>query len=795
MRLLAAMLLYTSCISLHSQQSISGVVEDGSNQPIMYANVMLMNGSDSTYITGTNTDTAGIFNLKINSQGVYYLEISSIGYLTLNYELNDFTDQISIVMSPASELLDEVVVKGQRSMYELKSDRLVVNIASQISMSGNNALQLLKKVPGVIIQENQNSISLNNKGGVLVMINNRITRVPREVLIQQLQGMQAENIERIEVIHQPSARYDADNAAGIIHIVMKKRIFNGMSGNINTVIGYGQAENGSIGGNLNFRQGNLNIYGSASAVSDKANNFSVNHYREYDFNGDNFFYENLLNSKDIRSNNISAQSGIDWQLNDKFIVGALAGYSDGKFEFLNSDSNSTFQKNNAITDVTNFGINTITENTNYFYNLNLNMSLSESSNINVDFDQFFLDAQNGSQLDNQEINAENDKIRSQRISGFDITTFKSDYTLSTDAGKLELGVKGTYNRTTTAVKNESLISGEWVNFDVFNIEEDLIKEDILAMYGTYQKRISSEWDIEMGARYENFKYNLAARDEINNLSLGFKNLFPVVRINHKIDSLQSLQLTYNRRTDRPQFSNLAAFYLLVDPTLLANSNTRLRPSFTNTLALSFQRRSMILMLEGFKTAGFITFYNTVDKASGIQTSQPINFDKLEALQLTLSQPIYFSEAWESSWNLQGGYYRILDASNRPIPYEDDILSFSIQGNNSFNLGRGWYASLDGKYTSEFISGDQRQFLYHFINAGIRKKLGNHSFNFVINDISNSSGKIDWEYDQPALGIRTFGNNNWSERTFLMNYTYTFQTNNIKASRQRSTASSEERSRM
>jgi hypothetical protein len=325
---------------------------------------------------------------------------------------------------------------------------------------------------------------------------------------------------------------------------------------------------------------------------------------------------------------------------------------------------------------------------------------------------------------------------------------------------------------------------------------DDIHENVLAAYGSVQKKWNTKWESNLGARLEQYTYNLDDAQGDNDFAIKYTNLFPVVRTSYSIDSTKTLSLSLNRRIERPSFMNLTGYNLLMDPSLLVTSNTRIRPSFTNAVRLVYNHRSFLMAFEINRTQGAISFYNTVDKESNLQTSIPINFDSMEGVLLSLSFPIKISNFWKMNWNLDGAYKKVKDASNRPLPFEKAMFTATVQLNNVFELGNSWTANIDGRYMSPYIAGDQVQYLQHFINFGLSKKFHNHSsLTFSVQDFSATSGKIDWEYNQPELGIKTGGDNDMSERVFQLTYSFPFGNQKVKEKRNRVTGSKEERDRM
>jgi hypothetical protein len=169
---------------------------------------------------------------------------------------------------------------------------------------------------------------------------------------------------------------------------------------------------------------------------------------------------------------------------------------------------------------------------------------------------------------------------------------------------------------------------------------------------------------------------------------------------------------------------------------------------------------------------------------------------MDGFLLNMSFPIKINKIWKMNWNLDGAYKKVKDASNRPLTFEKDLFTVMAQLANVFKLTNSWTASIDGRYMSPFIEGDQVKYLHHYINFGISKKFKNESsLAFSVQDITASSGIRDWEYDQPELGIKTYGDNDFSERVFQLTYSFPFGNQKVKEKRNRETGSQDERDRM
>ena len=789
------------CLPLSSQQAIiTGQVIDTQDEIMPFAHVLLLQHHDSVMVKGVTTDTEGRFTMEEIPIGNYVLNISLLGFepyfrpVSINdsKELSMGTIQLTIM----NQQLQGVQVVGQKALYQQKSDRLILNVGSQPTFSGKNALQVLQKAPGVIVQENSNSISVNNKGEVLIMINDRVSRIPKANLIQQLKGIRAENIDRIELIHQPGAKYDSDNASGIIHIVMKENNTYGFNGNASLTIGIGQREKFNGNTDLNYRNNRINIYGNVTGFHNKSPMATVNHFRNYEYQGDYYYYENNLRFENPANNSLGITVGADFEIDKNNIVGGLFGYSRNNMLGHNFTSISKGTVNSVPNTESQFLLDINNPSRNTFINLNYFRKIGANSSLNVDVDRVILDVQNSSDLNNLNPEETIEKTSANRESQFKINTVRADFEWKNEAGnKLETGVKGTFNNSNTQSLIQNRIADISGDDEAFSTNDD-IAEKVLAAYASFYKKWNGKWESNLGLRLEHYNYELEDTSGENDFNVTYNNLFPVVRTSYAIDSTNSLTLSMNRRIERPSFFHLAGFYFLIDPSLFVSSNTRIRPSFTNAARLAYNHNSLLIAFEINRANGTIAFYNTVDKERGLQTSMPINFDRMDGYLLNISFPIKISKIWKMNWNLDGAYQKVKDVSNRPSPFEKGIFTVTAQLTNIFELSNSWTANIDGRYMSPHIDGDQVQYIHHYINFGVSKKFKNESsITFSVQDITATGGKDEWEYDQPELGINTYGKNNFSERVFQLTYSFPFGNQKVKEKRNRKTGSQEERDRM
>ena len=253
--------------SIQAQSQISGTVQTENGQPLPFANVLLLSAADSSLIKGQVSGEDGGYLLKNIASGNYLVMASMVGYLEYYSRPFQMKAGASSMNLDAITLLEDVTelkaveVVAKKPLFEQKIDRLVINVENSITSAGSSALEVLERSPGVVVNRQNNSISIAGKDGVVVMINGKINRMPLEAVVQMLEGMPSSNIESIELITTPPANFDAEGNAGFINIVLKQSNDNGLNGAYTFSGGYGRGSTASSGINFNYRQKDINLYG------------------------------------------------------------------------------------------------------------------------------------------------------------------------------------------------------------------------------------------------------------------------------------------------------------------------------------------------------------------------------------------------------------------------------------------------------------------------------------------------------------------------------------------------------
>ena len=251
-----------------AQTTLSGSVHTSDQKPLPFVSIALLNVRDSSLVRGAISTETGQYAFENVRPGQYRLAASAVGYASVRSEVvpvdNRPVTLSALTLHETTKTLGEVTVAVKKPMYEQQVDRLVVNVQNSITAAGGTALEVLERSPGISVNRQNNSLSMNGKAGILVMMNGKLTRLPIATVVQMLEGMSANDIEKIELITTPPARYDAEGDAGIINIITKKNTNFGTNGNLSATYGQGRYARPAATLNLNHRSQKLNLYGSGS---------------------------------------------------------------------------------------------------------------------------------------------------------------------------------------------------------------------------------------------------------------------------------------------------------------------------------------------------------------------------------------------------------------------------------------------------------------------------------------------------------------------------------------------------
>ncbi|HXL57305.1 MAG TPA: outer membrane beta-barrel family protein, partial [Chitinophagaceae bacterium] len=596
-------LAFLSFQTAHAQSKIHGSIIDINGKPISAANVLLLNSNNSSLVKGTVTNNAGIYYFDKIAIGKYFItstytgfeqDYSSLFHIITNH---DDIDAGTIKLMQNDAVLKSVTVTAKKPLYEQKIDRLVINVENSITSAGNTALEVLERSPGVVVDHQNNAISMNGKDGVVLMINGKINHMPVAAVVQMLSGMSSGNIEKIELITTPPANFDAEGNAGYINIVLKANNNYGTNGSFSGSLGYGKGLVSEANFNFNHRKGKINFYGDLS-YSRVKKPFPASIYTKVSNNGnitETYFTHHRIDT----TKNFNGRLGLDYQLNNKTVFGALLYGYDNKYSQSENNENSILvnKQLDTMLKLSNYEINRWS---NAGGNINMQHNFSEEEKLSLNLDYIFYTNYQPVHYYTSYYKGSGDFLRDEtKRSGKStpITFWIGAADYSKKLGKkvsIETGIKETRAMFTNDISLEEFIQ-TWITDTALSAKYKL-NENYSAVYTSFNITVNKTTDAKIGLRYEYTNSNLGTQAIKNIVDRHYGNLFPTVFISHKINENNTINFAYSKRITRPTFNDLAPFTFYINANTLLTGNPALQASFANSVKADYTFKKYLLSL-------------------------------------------------------------------------------------------------------------------------------------------------------------------------------------------------------
>ncbi len=795
-----------SSISVFAQTTpkvnVTGTILDENKKPIDYATVVLYKAADSSIVKTSFTDQNGVFGFNVSTKGTYFYKASNMGYNTIKSKTITVTDENqkadfgSAQLVSSSQNLKEVSIAVTKPLIERKMDRVVMNVSTSAIMTGSNALEVLQKAPGVSVDQNDN-ISMQGKQGVLIQLDGKQTYMSSADVANLLRNMQSSEIETIELITNPSSKYDAAGNSGIINIRTKKNKAGGTNGSINATAGYGKNFRGNTGINLNHRTKKLNLFGNYNYGNTTRENI-ITIDRISNGTPDTYFMQSGSSLRKQQNNNFKA--GIDYFINKNNTIGVLVnGYFNNGTEASKNNTligpsfqqvDSTLASNSLQTNKYN----------NISYNLNYKSVLDTAgSEISADFDYSKYNGNDGSEYENDYMFANGTRIRPVNYtrngtpSKIDIKAFKVDYKVSLSKTiKLEAGLKSSWVKTDNDLQAEELVNNIWQN-DVRRSNQFIYDENVNAAYTNINKQFKNT-SIQLGLRVEqtNSKGNLVTTNTV--VERDYFDFFPTLFVQQTLSKNHQLGFSYSRRIDRPSYDALNPFIYYLDQYTYNKGNPFLKPQYTNNVELSYTFMQKYMLSVGYsRTNDVITEVLLPDSAQKALFQTNENLAKNTSYNANLNIPVQVAKWWSMNNNLNVFYLSFEAPDLAGVALKTGKTSFQFKSQQSFTIANGLTGELNGSYESPLDYGTLRIKARYSIDAGLSKSLFDKKatlklalsdiFNMYKNDISSAYPGLKYEVHQKN-----------ESQIGRISFTYRFG-KEIKPARRRTTGSEAEQNRM
>ncbi|MEN9300087.1 MAG: hypothetical protein RLZZ429_2400 [Bacteroidota bacterium] len=782
--------------------TIKGKISDNNGKALQSVTVSLLKSTDSSLVKADVTDANGAFEMVYGKEGKYLLSYVMIGFertYSSVFEVKNGQgfDAGNITLQPAATKLQDVTVTSRKPMIEIKADKTVFNVENSINATGSNALELLQKSPGIQVDNNEN-ISMKGKTGVRIYVDGKMTQLGSQDLAAYLKSINSNDVEAIEMISNPSARYDASGNAGIINIRLKKNKRYGTNGSVNMGLVQGVTPKGNGSVSLNYRDKKVNLFSNVGTNIGRYEN-TLDLYR---VQLDSIYDQKSTNWSHNKS--VNAKLGADLFLNSKNTLGFLVttNFNDNDWT---SESNTNISYNPTKQFVKKLvALNTIPgSRTNMNSNINYRYADTSGKEINFDADYgLFRGTGRSFQPNNYLDNLGN--MLSQVINrnftptDIDIYTAKVDVDQPKWKGKLGYGAKFSYVKTKNTFDFFNDINGVPVKI-LSRSNSFTYKENVNAAYVNYQRQFSPKWSLQTGLRMEqtNSEGILTRADGImqadNTVKRSYLDFFPSAALTWTVDQKNTLNLTFSRRIDRPTYQDLNPFENKLDELTYEKGNAFLRPQYTNTVELSHTFKYMLNTTIGYShVKDFAT--QTTDTTNNATYVQQRNLATQRILSFSIGSPLPIAKWWNGYANVWYNY-QMFNGKIGANEIKTEIPMFGAYMQHTFTLGKGYNAELSGWFSGPNVWGATwRTKSLGGLDLGFQKQIlkKQGTLKLSVTDIFFTN---PWTATSNFGGLFINGRGQNESRTVRLSFSWRFGNNQVKAARQRQTGLESEAKRI
>lgn len=774
-------------LSVNAQENFSGKVAGsvtGNQLAIESATINLLNAADSSIAKIALSDKTGQFEIAKLADGKYLVKIQSVGYelyYSNPFELSNSNNSYDLgkVALTGNSKLKDVVVTSKKAFIEQKLDKTIVNVDAAPTNAGLTALEILEKSPGVSVDKDGN-VSLKGKQGVLVLVDGKPTYLSGTDLATMLKNMPGSNLDQIEIMTNPPAKYDAAGNSGIINLKTKKSKIQGFNGSITLGGGMGINPKANESVNLNYRTGKVNFFGNYCYSYNKGFQ-ELELTRKFRDSGTDNINSVFKQYSDMHPNfqNHTYKFGADYYASAKTTLGIVVnGYSNpGSFKSNNTtniyDAGNMLQSQTLSTSASTDKWNNIGTNFNLRHSFD-----STGKEISLDADYIHYTSNSDQLFNNYFFNetggklSEDESLRGDLPGNIDIYSIKSDYTLPLKKNaKFEAGFKSSYVETDNNAIYDNFINGEWIN-DAGRSNHFLYKENINAGYINFSKELSKKWSIQSGLRAENTNAKGNQLTTGETFTRNYTQLFPTAYVGYTANDKNTFSLNYGRRIQRPDYGDLNPFYYFLDKYTYQVGNPYLKPQFSHNIELSHSYKGFLNTTLSY-TAVNDVIQQVLEQVDSTFTTfvKQSNIASQRTIGLSVSAGFPVTKWWSTNIYSQANYNKFEGyINNGMISVEGP--SFMANISNQFKLKGGWNLELSGFVQSKSVEGTIVALPMGKIDFAVAKTILKNKGTIKLNfrdflDIQQFNGYS--KYQNIDVTIK----NQWDNRVVNLSFTYRF----------------------
>ncbi len=745
----------------------------------------------------------GIYILSPIAAGEYWIKTQFTGYASDTSQIFRLADgqkleRPSLKMAEVASSVKEVQIVSERPLVTVKPDMLVFNVENTPNAIGENAFNLLRKAPGVMIDNNDN-INLLGKSGLRIYVDGKQSPLSGSDLANFLKTIQSSQIESFEIITNPSSKYDAAGNAGIINIKMRRDKSLGANATIDLgyAIGVFGKYNGSV--SANYRNKHFSVFGSYSLGTGKSRNFM-----DFSRHQDGLTLGPITTVMIDNYTNHNFRTGFDFFASKKSTIGVLAsGFiseTEGNNTSITYITPDSMLSPISVLDASN---NILASNLNLNFNLNYKYDNGDGVTFNADADYALFRNTNNSNQPNTYKDPETGALQfaqnyqSHAPTNIDMRTLKVDYERPWLKGTFAVGAKGTYVSTDNTYDFYNVVN-ESPSLDTSRSNKFDYTENVNAAYLNYQTKVK-KFAFQAGLRGEqtNSIGDLTAFVATNNKKVvrHYFNLFPSGGVTYDVNPKNTLSLTYSRRIDRPQYENLNPFEFKLDQISYMKGNPFLKPQYTNNVQLSHTFNYTLNSSISYAVTNdfFTEVIGVSDSVPGASFLTTKNISQKAVATISVSYPFNITKWWSTYTNVSAFNVRQQGDVGNGVLIDIQRSSASVFHQSNFKLPKDFSIQASGFYNSPSIWGAYfKNRRFWGIDLGAQKKLFQGKGNLKVS-VSDVLFTMQWSGSQVSDELQMYGRGGWESRQFKVNFSYLIGNNQVKA-RKRETGVEEEKDR-
>jgi iron complex outermembrane recepter protein len=711
---------------------ISGTIITNGEKAIG-ATVVLLSVKDSSLVKRTATDNQGAFAFEQLADGKYRVGATAVGFQKQMSNIIEISAQQKAITVPAITLttsaakLSDVKVTTNRPMIEQRIDRTIINVEAAITNAGASALEVLEKAPGVSVDRDGN-ISLKGKEAVLVMVDGRPTHLSGADLANMLRSMSSNQLDQIEIMTNPPARYDAAGTSGIINIKTKKIITAGFNGSASVAYSQGKYPKTNEAVNFNYREGKINLFTNLSHNYQKR--FSILKLDRIIFDNSTNSISKIFNQEANRisiSNSNSIKAGVDFFASKKTTVGAVVNINSRDMTANNPNITNIYSASKTLQGITTAAVNNETDWNSVSTNLNFrNLIGKKGKEITADVDFAKHSMSNSLFMVNSYTDAAGTPYRNaDSLQGIlpqqiNVVTGRVDYLYPIKKGvKFEAGIKSGVVKTDNNVSYDSIQDGRIIH-DVNRSNHFIYEENINAAYANLSTPLSKKITAQFGLRVENTNAKGQQKTTGKNFARHYTQLFPTAYFQYKANEKNNLGANYGRRVYRPSYQSLNPFIRFIDRYTFSQGNPNLQPYVSNNVEVSHTWKNKITTTINYTSVKDI-IQEIIQQKGEEAYNMPANVSSLQQFGMAINANTPVTKWWTSNININV-YNDKYSGTINNASIDRAATSFIFNAVQQFKINKTLTAEVNGRFRNGWLEGVMRTRPVGFVGAGISQQV-------------------------------------------------------------------------